>query len=174
MTGPCFVDADVFVYARDPRDAAKQARALQWIAHLWQERLGRTSVQVLSEYYVFATRTLKPQVAPGAAWDDVRELMAWRPLPVDETLLRRGREIEQRWDLSWRNSMVVGAAQLQDCVLLLTEDLRDGAVFGGVTVRSPFTLSAEEPSAVYAVTPPARSRHRPRGRPRQLAQAAGA
>src|ERR1700704_239521 len=147
MTGPCFVDADVFVYARDPRDAAKQSRALQWIAHLWQERLGRTSVQVLSEYYVVATRTLKPQVASAAAGDEVQELMAWRPSPVDETLLRRAREIEQRWDLSWRNSMVVGAAQLQECVLLLTEDLRDGAVFGGVTVRSPFTLSAEEPSA---------------------------
>jgi len=174
MTGPCFVDADVFVYARDPRDAAKQSRALQWIAHLWQERLGRTSVQVLSEYYVFVTRTLKPNVAPGAAWDDVRELMAWRPLPVDETLLWRAREIEQRWDLSWRDSMVVGAAQLQDCVLLLTADLPDGAVFGSVTARSPFTLSAEEPSAIYAVTPLPRSRHRPRGRPRQPAQAAGA
>jgi len=174
MTGPCFVDAKVFVYARDPRNAAKQARALQWIAHLWQERLGRTSVQVLSEYYVFATRILKPHVAPGAAWDDVRELMAWRPLPVDETLLRRAREIEQRWDLSWRDSLAVGAAQLQDCVLLLTEDLPDGAVFGGVTARSPFTLSAEEPSAIYAVTPLARSRHRPRGRPRQIAEAAGA
>ena len=174
MTGPCFVDADVFVYARDPRDAAKQARALQWIAHLWQERLGRTSVQVLSEYYVFATRTLKPQVAPGAAWDDVRELMAWSPLPVDEALLARAREIEQRWDLSWRDSMVVGAAQLQDCVLLLTGDLPDGAVFGSVTARSPFTLAAEEPSAIYAVTPLPRSRHRPRGRPRQPAQAAGA
>src|SRR5437773_1172490 len=115
MTGPCFVGAEVFVYARDPRDAAKQSRALHWIAHLWQERLGRTSVQVLSEYYVFATRTLKPHVAPGAAWDDVRELMAWRPLPVDETLLRRAREIEQRWDLSWRDSMAVGGARLADC-----------------------------------------------------------
>ena len=170
MTGPCFVDADVFAYARDPRDAAKQARALHWIAQLWQERLGRTSVQVLSEYYVFATRTLKPQVAPGAAWDDVRELMAWRPLPVDEALLWRAREVEQRWDLSWRDSMVVGAAQLQDCALLLTGGLPDGSVFGSVTARSPFTLSAEEPSAIYAVTPPARSRHRPRGRPSQLAQ----
>src|SRR2546423_600253 len=98
----------------------------------------------------------------------VRELMAWRPLPVDEALLWRAREIEQRWDLSWRDSMVVGAAQLQDCVLLLTGDLPDGAAFGGVTARSPFTLAAEEPSAIYAVTPLARSRHRPRGRPKQL------
>src|SRR2546428_12432354 len=133
MTGPCFVDADVFVYARDPRNAARQSRALHWIAHLWQERLGRTSVQVLSEYYVVATRTLKPHVASGAAWDDVHELMAWRPLPSDVALLRRAREIEQRWDLSWRNSMVVRAAQLEDYVLLLTGDLRDDAVFADAT-----------------------------------------
>ena len=25
MTGPCFVDANVFVYARDPRDGRKRA-----------------------------------------------------------------------------------------------------------------------------------------------------
>jgi hypothetical protein len=68
--------------------------------------------------------------------------------------------------------MVVGAAQLQDCALLLSEDLHDGAVFGGVTVRSPFTLAAEEPRAQYAATPAARSRHRPRGRPKRLQAAA--
>src|SRR5260221_2010390 len=164
MTGLCFVDAEVFVYARDPRDAAKQSRALQWIAHLWQERLGRTSVQVPSEYYVFATRTLKPHVAPGAAWDDVQELMAWRPLPLDETLLRRAREIEQRWDLSWRDSMAVGAAQLQDCVLLLTDGLPDGPVFGSLTARSPFTLSVGQPLPGYSVLPRAAIRLRPRGR----------
>jgi hypothetical protein len=45
-------------------------------------------------------------------------------------------------------------------------------VFGGVTVRSPFTLAAEEPRAQYAVTPTARSRHRPRGRPKRLQAAA--
>jgi predicted nucleic acid-binding protein len=167
MTGPCFVDANVLVYARDARDAPKRARAAQWIAHLWQERAGRTSVQVLSEYYAVATRKLTPRVPSGDAWDDVEELFAWRPQPIDETLLRRAREIERRWCLSWWDSMVVGAAQLQDCVLLLSEDLHDGAAFGGVTVRSPFTLTAEERQAAYAVTPTARSRHRPRGRPKR-------
>lgn len=63
--------------------------------------------------------------------------------------------------------MVVGAAQLQGCALLLTEDLQDGAVFGDVTVRSPFTLDVHEPAAAYAVTPAARPRHRPRGRPKR-------
>lgn len=167
MTGPCFVDANVFVYARDARDASKRARAAQWIDCLWQEHAGCTSVQVLSEYYAVATRKLTPRVPSGEAWDDVEELFSWRPQPVDVELLRRAREIEQRWRLSWWDSLVVGAAQLQDCELLLTEDLHDGAVFGGVTVRSPFKLSVEEPRAAYAVTPAPRSRHRPRGRPKR-------
>lgn len=172
MTGPCFVDANVLVYTRDTRDEKKRRRALQWISYLWQERLGRTSVQVLSEYYAVATRKLSPRVPSGEAWDYVNELLAWRPQPIDEVLLKRAYEVEQRWLLSWWDSMVVGAAQLQDCALLLTEDLQDGAVFGGVTVRSPFTLAAEEPRADYSVAPTARTRHRPRGRPKRL-QAVG-
>ena len=172
MTGPCFVDADVFVYARDARAASKRASAEQWITHLWQEHAGRTSVQVLSEYYAVATRKLTPRVPHGEAWEDVEELFSWRPQPIDEALLKRAHEVEQRWRLSWWDSMVVAAAQLQDCALLLTEDLHDGAVYGGVTVRSPFTLAAEEPRADYAVAPTARTRHRPRGRPKRL-QAVG-
>jgi predicted nucleic acid-binding protein len=167
MTGPCFVDANVFVYAADPRDPSKQARARQWILDLWRERLGRTSVQVLSEYYAVATRKLTPRFPSARAWDYVNELLAWRPQPVDETLLRRAHEIEQRWRLSWWDSLVVGAAQLQDCALLLSEDFHDGATFGGVTVRSPFTLTAEESRRRYAVEPAAPTRHRPRGRPRR-------
>jgi predicted nucleic acid-binding protein len=167
MTGPCFVDANVFVYARDARIATKRARAERWIVHLWQEHAGRTSVQVLSEYYAVATRKLTPRVPSAEVWEDVEGLFSWRPQPIDEVLLKRAHEVEQRWRLSWWDSMVVAAAQLQDCALLLTEDLQDGAVFGGVTVRSPFTLSAEEPPAGYAAAATARSRHRPRGRPKR-------
>src|SRR6266581_1455363 len=112
MTGPCFVDANVLVYARDARVASKRARAEQWIAHLWQEHAGRTSIQVLSEYYAVATRKLTPRVPAGEAWEDVEELFSWQPQPVDAALLKRAHEIEQRWRLSWRDSMIVGAAKL--------------------------------------------------------------
>ena len=170
MTAPCFVDANVFIYVRDSRNAAKRTRAVEWIARLWQGRSGRTSLQVLSEYYAVATRKLVPRIPADEAWEDVRELFAWGPHPVDEALLRRAREVEQRWRLSWWDSMVVAAAQLQDCALLLSEDFQDGAVFAGVTVRSPFTLDVREPSAVYAAMPlVAASRHRGRGRPRKVA-----
>jgi hypothetical protein len=51
-------------------------------------------------------------------------------------------------------------------VLLLTEDLQDGAVFGAVTARSPFTLEVREAAATYAVERRA-VLHRPRGRPKR-------
>lgn len=165
MTGPCFVDASVLVYLRDPRDPAKQARAKTWHEHLWRERRGRTSMQVLSEYYVNAKRL--GGAATDGLWASVQRYFAWSPRCIDEPLLRRAREIEERWRLSWWDSMIVAAAQMQDCTLLLTEDLHDGAVFGDVTVRSPFTLAAEQAAAAYAPLPESNSRHRPRGRPRR-------
>jgi predicted nucleic acid-binding protein len=170
MTGPCFVDANVFVYARDPRDSLKQERAAQWIDILWRDRVGRTSMQVISEFYAVATKKLG---FPGErAWQYAERYFTWRPLAIDEDLLRRAREIEQQYRLSWWDSMIVAAAQLQDCTLLLTEDLQDGMAFGSVTVRSPFTLETREAAATYAVTRLAASTHRPRGRPRRILVAA--
>jgi predicted nucleic acid-binding protein len=166
MTAPVFVDTNVLVYARDAREGEKQARAAAWLAHLWRERLGRSSLQVLSEYYVCLTRKLTPRVPPVEAWDDARTFFAWRPQAIDEALFARAHEIEQRFQLSWWDSMIVGAAQLQDCAVLLTEDLHDGTVFGGVTVRSPFTLAVGEGAAAYAARPGPTSRHRRRGRPK--------
>jgi predicted nucleic acid-binding protein len=164
MNAPVFVDTNVFLYARDAGEAGKQLRAAGWLEYLWYEQSGRTSMQVLSEYYVNVTRKLSPGLAPEEAWDDVEALLTWHPQPIDELLLRRGREIELRYRLSWWDSLVVGAAQLQGCTVLLTEDLQDRAVYGGVTVRSPFTLAIEEAAATYAVAPSAARRHPLRGR----------
>jgi predicted nucleic acid-binding protein len=170
MTTPVFVDTNVFLYARDAGEPRKQPRAAEWLAQLWRERTGRTSIQVLSEYYVNVTRKLDPGLEPEEAWDDVLALLAWHPQDIDAGLMRRGREVERRYGLSWWDSLVVGAAQVQGCTLLLTEDLQDGADYGGVTVRSPFKLEVGEAVASYGVVPAA-ARHRGPGRPRrQLAR----
>ena len=166
MIAPVFVDANVLVYARDANEPVKQPRAAEWIARLWSEQSGRTSMQVLSEYYVTVTRKFKPAMTNDAAWTDMQSYIAWRPQAIDAALMRRAREIEKCHRLSWGDCMVVAAAQLQDCAVLLTEDLDDGATFGGVTIRSPFTLAVEEPRASYKVASGA-PRHPSRGRPRK-------
>jgi predicted nucleic acid-binding protein len=165
MTPPIFVDANVFVYAHDPAEPAKGARAREWLTRLWRDRAGRTSIQVLNECYANVTRKLR--VPPELAWEEIASYFAWRPLPLDEGLLRRAREIERRYRLSWWDSLIVAAAQLQDCLVLLTEDLQDGMVFGTLAVRSPFSSVIEQPTPAYHVARAA-PLHRPRGRPKRV------
>src|SRR4051812_838091 len=113
MTVRCFVDASVLLQARDARDPLKQGRAAEWLDRLWQQRSGRTSVQVLAEFYVMATRALSARVPEDLAWDDVSRYLAWSPQQTDEALLRRAREVERRYKLAWWDATVVAAAQMQ-------------------------------------------------------------
>ena len=167
MTGTLFVDTNVLVYSRDSREPEKMARARQWLEYLWREQLGRTSVQVLTEYYNAMTRKMKPAVTALKAWDSVSPLFVWNPQPVDRPLLERGRAVEERYKLSWWDSLVVAAAQLQACAVLLTEDLQHGCTYGTVTVLNPFRTGVAEARATYAFVPVAARRYRPRGRPKR-------
>jgi len=76
-----FVDANVFLYARDEKEPAKRARARDWLEVLWREERGRTSLQVLSEYYVNLKRREFSGLAPDTAWAEVMKYLAWRPQP---------------------------------------------------------------------------------------------
>lgn len=165
MIGPIFVDASVLVHARDAGESQRQPLARGWLEWLWAERLGRTGMQVLSEYYVTVTRKLKPGLSEERAWDDVEALMQWHPQPVDRATMERGRTIQARYRLSWCDALVVAAAREQGCALLLSEDLQDGALIDGVRIRDPFAYSIQDARAEstgYDRNTPASGR-RPRG-----------
>ena len=164
MSAPVFVDANVFIYAHSPDEPLKRARAAEWLATLWRDRRGRTSMQVLSECQWTLTR--KYGIPAETVWVDVSALFGWSPQPVDRQVLESAREIEQRFRLSWWDSLVVAAAQLQSCTLLLTEDLQDGQTFGAVRIVNPFLHAVHEPAAPYMVAQAAPV-HRARGRPRR-------
>jgi predicted nucleic acid-binding protein len=137
------------------------------VRSLWAEDRGRTSIQVLNEFYWALTRKLRPAAAAEKAWRDVEMLMRWKPQPLDASLMARARVVEQTCRLSWWDAMIVASAQAQQCTVLLTEDLQHGAVIGGVRIHNPFAAQVQEPTATYRV--PSVTRHRPRGRPRKQA-----
>jgi predicted nucleic acid-binding protein len=90
-------------------------------------------------------------------------------LAIDEAVMRRAHDVEQQYRLSWWDSLVIAAAQLQGCVVLLTEDLQDGGVYGGVTVRSPFTSALREAASVETAAPAAAAPRRRRGKAKRPA-----
>lgn len=144
MSGPVFVDTNVWVYARDSSDRAKHAAARRWLAELWASGAGRTSMQVLNEYYVTIARRLSRPLSADEAWQDVMAMLAWSPRAIDAAVLQQARVVEQRYQFNWWDSLVVAAALLQACTLLLTEDLQDGMVISGLRVLNPFRSGVQE------------------------------
>jgi predicted nucleic acid-binding protein len=136
MTEPVFVDSNVFLYAFDDADLRKQRAARNWREALWKNRLGRVSFQVLGEFYVNAIR-LRPAALDDAR-AEIRDLLAWRPVVTDAALLERGWKLQDRYRLSYWDSLIVAASKTASCAYLLTEDLQTGQNLDGVEVVNPF------------------------------------
>jgi predicted nucleic acid-binding protein len=141
MTAPVFVDTNVFIYAVDQADLRKQQAARDWRAELWKSRRGRTSFQVLQEFFVNVTQ--KAMSSREDARAEVRDLLAWNPVPVNAITLEHGWKIQDRYKLSFWDALIVAAAKQALCGYLLTEDLQAGQEIDGVVVVNPFRTAPD-------------------------------
>ena len=136
-----FVDTNVLVYARDAAEPVKGPQAQAWLEHLWRRREGRLSYQVLSEYYVTVTQKLAPGLSADDARADVRNLLSWRPVVIDDTVLEDAWALQDGHSLSLWDALILAAAGAAHCDRVLSEDLTDGHSYGAVTVINPFLHS---------------------------------
>ena len=138
MSDKIFVDTNILVYSRDTTEPEKQQQAMAWMAKLWTSRTGRLSYQVLQEFYATVTQKLTPGLDPQNAREDVRSLMAWDPIPVNDPVIEGAWLIQDRYKLSWWDALIVSAAQIGDCRFLLTEDLQEDQKIGHLRIINPF------------------------------------
>jgi predicted nucleic acid-binding protein len=148
MTGPVFVDTNVFVYLHSDSEPVKKLRADDWITNLVRRRAGRLSFQVLQELYSVLTRKLQPALPASRAKPIIRDLTSWKPLPMDLANLERAWFLQGRFSLSWWDALIVAAAQTSECKVLLTEDLQHGQVFDNVRVIDPFASAERTPAEI--------------------------
>ena len=148
MIEPVFVDTNVIVHRYDTRVPEKQSRADEWLTFVWSSHSGRVSTQVLSEFYSTITRKLKPAMAAGEVRRVVRGLSSWQPVSVDLPVLERAWFLQDRFSLSWWDALIVAAAQMCECEVLLTEDLQHGRVLDTVRVIDPFASPERTPEEV--------------------------
>lgn len=133
-----FVDTNVLVYSRDASEPERQPQARAWLDHLWATGTGRTSTQVLNEFYVTVTRKLSPGMAAADARADVRDLSAWNPSVLDDDTIELAWRLEDDHQLSWWDALIVAAAIERGCDRLLSEDLQDGRRYESLLVIDPF------------------------------------
>ena len=140
---PVFVDTKVLLYAVDETDPAKQQQARQWIAVCWQRRCGRVSTQVLNEFYANARKRFTSAIAAGDARAEVRRYQLWNPWLIDQATIETAWAAESRYQLDYRDALMVAAAQHMGCTLLLTEDLQHDQQIDGVRIVNPFLVGPQ-------------------------------
>ena len=138
-----FVDTNVLLYAEDGADKLKHCAARDWLRELWLRRCGRLSSQVLHEFYVNATRKLRPPMPAGDARAEVRRYQRWQPWLVDHATVESAWAIESRYSVSYWDALMVAAAQHLGCTMLLTEDLQHDQSFDSLRVVNPFLVGPE-------------------------------
>src|ERR1700693_5088828 len=105
MTAPVFVDTNVLVYCFDEADPHKYQAARLWRGELWKSRLGRLSFQVLQEFYSTATR--KWPALHSEIRTEIRDLTEWHPISIDAEILESGWQLQERYKISFWDSLIV-------------------------------------------------------------------
>jgi predicted nucleic acid-binding protein len=130
-TGPWFFDTNIIVYLTSA-EVAKADRSDDLV-----RAGGIVSVQVLNE---FVSAALKDARRP---WSEMRQVLDTVRLkcsvvPVDLEVHERALRYLVRYRLHIYDANIVAAAVLSGCTTLWSEDLQDGQVIDGLTIRNPY------------------------------------
>lgn len=131
-----FIDTNIIIYANDPRDRPKQARAIELVTEAMRKGVGVISTQVLAEYAKAAEQELHQDV-------DVilRQLLVLESLEVIQVtpaVIRRAVELRARYRIDFWDACILAAAEGANCNVLLSEDLSAGQLYATVKVENPF------------------------------------
>ena len=136
MAQRCFLDTNVLVYSVDRADIAKQDTALGLIAQHAKERSGVISTQVLQEFFSAATRKLG--IAPLQARQHLRDFRIFDIVQVTPEIIEEGVDCSILNTISFWDGLIVASASAAKCSMLISEDLSDGQIIQGISVRNPF------------------------------------
>ena len=135
-----FVDTSVFVYADDAAEPTRRQQARDWLAHLWATRMGRTSTQVLSEYYVCVTQRIQPGLAQGDARAKLRRYQQWQPWVTDHQTVETAWGLEVRLQVDYWQALILASAMHSGCDAVLSDAL-PLARYDQLEVINPFEMS---------------------------------
>lgn len=133
-----FVDTNIIIYAYDIHAGVKHSAARVLMNDLWHSQTGCLSIQILQEVYVNITQKIATPVDIATVTQIIRDLSDWAvhtPIPQDVINAIR---IQQRYQLSFWDAMIVWSAVRLGCAVLWSEDLNHGQTYEGVRVQNPF------------------------------------
>ncbi len=139
MKDKIFLDTNIIVYAHDRSSGDKHADAREIMDYLWENRKGVISVQVLQEFFVCVTKKILKPLPIKNARDILDYLSTWDVVANDKHIILKAIDIQERYQFSFWDSLIIQAAIQGQARIVLSEDLPGGQVVKDLKILNPFT-----------------------------------
>ena len=139
----CFLDTNTLVYANDTSFPDKQAQARALVSGVIASGKGCISTQVLAEFWVTVRLKLKKPLTAELARQQIALFNGFTIIAVDQAIFLDALSIQERYRISFWDAQILAAARRAGCSKVYSEDMQDGAVYGGMRVIDPFSPHIE-------------------------------
>jgi predicted nucleic acid-binding protein len=135
------VDTNVYVYALDADEAAKQAKAMELFDRLTLHRaetilIWQVAGEFLNQLRSWESRGRLTAAEVEAAFQRARGMFELR-IP-SEAMFQISFDLRSRFSLSHWDSMLLAACKESGVTTLFSEDMDSGTDYDGLTVVNPF------------------------------------
>lgn len=137
MSDRYFVDTNILIYAHDADAGAKHERARTLVQELWRTRSGVVSTQILQELVVNLRRKTRQPPGAKATRDIITDYLSWHVVVNDGDSILEALAVEERYQISFWDALMIQAARASGAEVLYSEDLSDGQFYGSVRVINP-------------------------------------
>ena len=138
MRDNIFLDTNILVYAHDLDAGDKHDVAAKVIYQLWESKNGVLSTQVLQEFYVTLTKKMPRPLNKVATRKILKEYFSWQVVINDLQIIFQASEIEEAYNISFWDALIVSAAYSKNVATILTEDFNHGQYIEGIFIQNPF------------------------------------
>jgi predicted nucleic acid-binding protein len=137
MSDKVFLDTNILIYAHDSGTGIKHERARDVMDRLWSSRQGVLSTQVLQEFAISLRKKISPPLSARETREWITQYMRWEVVVNTSRSILNALEVEERYQISFWDALIVQAAESAGAEMLYTEDLSDGQTYGSVRVINP-------------------------------------
>jgi predicted nucleic acid-binding protein len=130
------LDANILVYSLDSTGGAKHDLAAEIVKAAARRPCVLTFQSLAETYWAVSRKNIAPRAEIAAQIGDWMEIFPCAAVDAEALLAATAPDMAGRF--SFWNALYLATAERAGCTLALSEDMHDGAAFGGLRVRSPF------------------------------------
>jgi len=139
MADRIMVDTNILLYAYDRGEPSKQPQALIVLDHLAVNGLGVLTSQVLAEFFVNATRRLKPPLTTEEAYGRIQNyLLSWEILDITGPIVLEAARGVRTYQMAYWDAQIWASAKMNQIRVVFSEDFSERVIIEGISFVNPF------------------------------------